>query len=112
MVAALRHPDVSFNKALKVASFVVTPKEALAELEKQLGKKFSVKFIPLANLEKSEAEMWKTGNPAAALATLRRIWATGGTLYEKWDNELIGLNETNMDSLEVAVKAALKSKGN
>lgn len=90
----------------------MTPKEALTEIEKQLGKKFSVKFIPLANLEKSEAEMWKAGNPAATLATLRRIWATGGTLYDKWDNEAIGLNETNMDSLEAAVKVVLKGRGN
>ena len=109
VVAALRHPDVAFNKALKIASFVVTPNQVLAEFEKQLDAKFTTKYIPLAELEKSEADMWKAGDSLATIATLRRIWATGGALYDKWDNESIGLNE--MDSLETAVRGCIKAKG-
>ena len=90
---------------------MATPNQVLAEFEKQLRKKFSVKFITAADLKRSEEDMWKAGNPLAAAPALRRIWATGGTLYEKWDNKKIGLDKMNMDSLEVAVSKVLQAKG-
>lgn len=96
---------------MKIASFVTTSNEVVAELEKQLGKKIDVSFKSVADLERSEADLWKDGNPLATIATLRRIWATGGTLYDKWDNESIGLNGKNMDSLADGVRKVLQSKG-
>ncbi|KAH0600203.1 hypothetical protein MHUMG1_01199 [Metarhizium humberi] len=109
VVAALRHPELSYGKALKISSFVVTPSQVLSEFEKQLGRKFTVKYIPLESLERTEAEFWEAGNPIATIATLRRIWAAGGTLYDKWDNDTIGLTST--DSLEGIIKSYLEEKG-
>jgi hypothetical protein len=110
VLGALRNPEAAFNKALKIASFVVTPNQILAEYEKQLGLKFKTKFIPLADFENSERELWKAGDPVATIATLRRIWATGGTLYDKWDNGAIGLNDDETDSLEVAVRRYIQEQ--
>lgn len=96
---------------MKIASFVTTSNEVVAEVEKQLGKKIDVSFKSVEELERSEADLWKEGNPLATVATLRRIWATGGTLYDKWDNKSIGLDEGNTDSLSDGVKTVLQSKG-
>lgn len=105
LVASLQHPNESFNKALKVQSFVVTPKEVLAEYEKQTRAQWKVTNIPLQDLKDLETQLWATGN--GTLATLRRIWAEGGTLYDKNDNELLGLQPTDLDNLETAVSRAL-----
>ncbi|KAF4508974.1 hypothetical protein G6O67_005290 [Ophiocordyceps sinensis] len=110
VVAALRHPEASFNKALKVASFVATPNQVLAECEKQTGAKFTVRHIPLAEVEAFEDQMYKEQNPFAAVSALRRIWATGGTLYGKWDNQSIGLDSSNLESLEVAVQRHVRGE--
>lgn len=83
----------------------------VAEVEKQLGKKIDVSFKSVDELERSEADMWKEGNPLATVATLRRIWATGGTLYDKWDNESIGLDDKNTDSVSDGVRKILQTKG-
>ncbi|KAK5989207.1 Phenylcoumaran benzylic ether reductase PT1 [Cladobotryum mycophilum] len=104
VVSALRHPEASFNQTLRVASFVVTPNQVLAEFEKQLGAKFNVKYIPLPEVEATEKKLWEEGNPFAVVATLRRIWTTGGALYPKLDNADIGLEEKDLESLGVAVK--------
>lgn len=108
LVAALRHPEASFDKALKVQSFVVTPNQVLAEYEKQTGgDKWIVTHVPIAELEALEAKAWAEGSPTATGFTLRRIWAEGGTLYEKNDNELIGVGPNDTDSLATAVSRAL-----
>ncbi|KAK3326882.1 hypothetical protein B0H66DRAFT_589395 [Apodospora peruviana] len=107
VVATLRHPEESFGKALKVQSFVVTPNQVLAEYEKQTGVKWKVEKFPLDRTEAVEAKWWEEGNPKATGVTLRRIWAEGGTLYEKNDNEVLGLGPEDLDSLKVAVKRRL-----
>ncbi|KAJ7016614.1 hypothetical protein C8F04DRAFT_1018970, partial [Mycena alexandri] len=107
VVAALRHPSASFGKALKVQSFVVTPAAVLAEYERQTGAKWSVTETPLETIRKLETEAWAVGSPAATGFTLRRIWAEGGTLYEENDNEVIGLGEGDMETLETGVRRAL-----
>lgn len=107
VLATLRHPEASFGKALKVQSFVVTPNEVLAEYEKQTGSKFTVTKTPLDELKALEAKAWESGNPRAAGFTLRRIWAEGGTLYEKNDNDVVGLGPEDLDSLEDAIRKAL-----
>ena len=106
-MASLRHPEASFGKALKVQSFVVTPKTVLAEYEKQTGAKWKVTYTPLKDLEQLETKLWGEGNPKATGATLRRIWAEGGTLYTKNDNSVIGLDSKDMDSLATAVQRAI-----
>ncbi|KAK0642275.1 Isoflavone reductase-like protein P3 [Lasiodiplodia hormozganensis] len=89
VVAALQHPENTANRALIVNSFTTTPKEILAEYERQTDAKWDVSYTPLPELEKAEQEAWEQGVSYAALFTLRRIWTQGGTLYESRDNDLI-----------------------
>ncbi len=107
MVAALQHPEQSLGKALRVQSFVVTPNAILAEFEKQTGAKWKVSYTTLQGLRDAEALLWQNNNPKATMFTLRRIWAEGGTLYEKNDDEVIGLKPEDMESLETGVRRAI-----
>ncbi|ORY68949.1 NmrA-like family protein [Pseudomassariella vexata] len=111
VAAALAHPEASQDKILKVQSFVTTPKEILAEFQKQTGVQFKVDYTPIDKLEEAEQKLWAEGNPAAALLTLRRIWASGKTLYEKTDNEVIGLKPEDMETLDFVVKKAINGEG-
>ncbi|KAH7264343.1 hypothetical protein MRS44_012339 [Fusarium solani] len=107
-VAALRHPEASFNKALKVQSFVVTSKDILAEFEKQTGgEPWTTTSYTLQELKDAEQKAWSEGNPSAVSYTLRRIWSEGGTLYEKTDNESIELKDSELETLSDAVTRAL-----
>lgn len=107
VVAALHHPEASFNKALKVQSFVVTPKQILAEFEKQTGSEWQTSYTPLQSLKDAEQKAWSDGKPYAVVYTLRRIWSEGGTLYDKTDNESIGLQDSELETLADAVKREL-----
>lgn len=108
MVAALRHPEQSFNRALKVQSFVVTSKDILHEFEKQTGgQPWTVANYSLEELKIAEKKAWDEGKPYAVSYTLRRIWLEGGTLYDKTDTESIGLKESDLETLEDAVKRQL-----
>lgn len=104
VVGALLHPENVHNKAIHVNSFTTTPNQIVAEFERQLGQKWEISYTSLEELKKIEAE--KGGS-----ITLRRIWAEGGTLYEKRDNDLIGL-ENGVDSLESAIKQAIEVQQN
>lgn len=89
-------------------SYVTTPNRILAEFESQTGSKWEVRYIPVDDLKKTEDQMWKEGHPAAAGGTLRRIWSTGGTLYDEWDNEKIGAPQ--MESLEQGIREAIQKQ--
>ena len=111
VVAALLQPEVSRNKALHVNSFTSTPNEILAEFEKQTGgQKWEVSYTSLERLKEVEQEAYEKGNPRAAPLTLMRIWTSGGTLYDKRDNHLIGM-EDSVDTLESAVRQAIEVQG-
>ncbi len=88
-------------------SFVVTPNEVLAEYQRQTGTEWEVTKTPLDELRAFEAKSWDEGNPRATGATLRRIWAEGGTLYAQNDNDVLRAKLAALDSLEDAVKKAL-----
>lgn len=107
VVAALQHPEAAAGKALKVNSFEVTPKQVLALYEKLTGEGWTVQYVPLTKVEEVEKNLWAEGNPKATIITLRRIWAEGGTLYEKTDNEAIGLKPEDMESVEAVLKRIL-----
>ncbi|PYH89946.1 isoflavone reductase family protein [Aspergillus ellipticus CBS 707.79] len=94
VVHTLTHWDAARNRALKLNSFTTTPAEILAEFEKQTGATWSVEYTSLDKLKELEAEAWEKGAPAATVFTLRRIWTEGGTLYERRDNEDIGVTHT------------------
>lgn len=82
--------------------------EILKEFEKQTGgQPWNVSYTSVDTLKDLEQEAWDSGKPLATLFTLRRIWAEGGTLYDKRDNDLIEATHV-MDSLEDAVAEAVK----
>ncbi|EXJ81537.1 hypothetical protein A1O1_07601 [Capronia coronata CBS 617.96] len=106
LLAALTHPEASRNKALRVKSFTTTDGKILEEFEKQTGgEKWQVSYTSIEELRKLEKKAWATGDHQATLITLRRIWATGGTLYHEWDNKLIG--EPAVQTLAEAVATAI-----
>ncbi|KAI1140039.1 NAD(P)-binding protein [Hypoxylon sp. FL0543] len=111
VVAALRHPKVSMGKALKVQSFVTTPNAIVAEFERQTGSKWTVEHTSNQRLREVEKEKWDANSPIATLYTLKRIWAEGGTLYDRTDNEVLGLKPEDMEPLSVAVKKAVNGEG-
>jgi uncharacterized protein YbjT (DUF2867 family) len=90
LVAALQTPTSSQERVLKVNSFTVTGKEALAGFEKQTGTKWDVSHTPLEELKKLEEEAWQQDSLLKTVFTLRRIWTEGGTLCDKRRNKSIG----------------------
>ncbi|KIV93763.1 hypothetical protein PV10_04954 [Exophiala mesophila] len=108
VVLALKHPDASKNRALRVNSFTTCDKEILGEFEKQTGgQAWKVTYTSLDKLKQLEQEAWNNGVPYATVFTLRRIWAEGGTLYEARDNHLIEADE-GMETLADAVAEAIR----
>lgn len=105
LVGALKHPEASKNKALKVNSFTATPNEIIAEFEKQTGEKWKVNHTSMQELKEVEKAAYENKKPYSTVATLRRIWASGRTQYPKRDNESIGVTKT--DDLTTAVKQAI-----
>lgn len=109
VVAALRHPSASLDKAIKIQSFVASPNEILAAFERHTGgAKWTVEYTPLDKLRAVEEKLWEEGSPLATPSTLRRIWGEGGTLYEKTDNEAIGLGGGDLEGLDDVVRAAVE----
>ncbi|RAL16770.1 aromatic alcohol reductase [Aspergillus homomorphus CBS 101889] len=106
VVHALTHWDQAKYRALKLNSFTTTPKEILQEFEFQSGQRWKVEYTSLDELRKLEQEAWEKGTPLATLYTLRRIWAEGGTLYERRDNEDIGVVDTQ--SLQELVRDSIR----
>ncbi|KAK5163634.1 uncharacterized protein LTR77_010583 [Saxophila tyrrhenica] len=107
VVAALKHPEAAKNRALKVNSFTTTPKQIVAEFEKQTGGSWDVSYTSLEKLKEMEKQAYVAGDPKAGPLTLRRIWTEGGTLYQSRDDGVIGM-EDKMDSLQDAVGRAIQ----
>ncbi|VUC21028.1 unnamed protein product [Clonostachys rosea] len=105
LVGVLRHPEVCDNKAIKVNSFTTTPNAILAEFERQTNSKWNVEYTSIDQLRQLEKKAYEDQNSLSSLYTLRRIWTEGRTLYEKRDNESIGL--TKMDTLEMVIQQAV-----
>ena len=59
-------------------------------------------------LKELEEQAWAKGDPKAGPMTLRRIWTSGGTLYDHRDNDVIGMEGDKVDSLQDAVAQAIK----
>ncbi|KAL4964307.1 uncharacterized protein BDV14DRAFT_209446 [Aspergillus stella-maris] len=110
VTATLTHWDTARGRALKLNSFTTTAHEILAEFESQTGAKWDVKYIPLNQLKDAENEAWAQNLPSATGLTLRRIWAEGGTLYEKRDNGDIGVGDHETVTLDEAVKGAIRAQ--
>jgi hypothetical protein len=108
VVHTLTHWENARGRALKLNSFTTTPADIVAEFEKQTGDKWSVEYTPLDELKELEKEAWEKGLPYATGFTLRRIWAEGGTLYERRENDDIGAEDTV--TLSEAVKDAIRAQ--
>lgn len=111
VVAALANPQASQNKILRVQSFVVSAKDILDEFEKQTGSKFNVKYTSKNELRQMEKQLWEEGNPGATLFTLRRIWSDGKTLYDKTNNESLGVTTDDLEPLSAVVGRAVRGEG-
>lgn len=109
VVAALRFPEESKNRALLCNSFTATPNAILAEFEKQTGgEKWDVAVTDLETLKQLERDAWAKQDARAVPLSLRRIWSEGGTLYgEPRHNGVVGMEES-VDSLQSAVEQAIK----
>ncbi|KAI2465398.1 NAD(P)-binding protein [Annulohypoxylon bovei var. microspora] len=111
VASALQHPEASIGKILKVQSFVTTPNAILEEFERQTETKWTVSHTANEKLREVEKAKWDANNPVATLYTLRRIWAEGGTLYDKTDNEALGLTPGDMEPLSAVVKRSVNGEG-
>ncbi|OGM48954.1 isoflavone reductase family protein [Aspergillus bombycis] len=65
VLAALRHPSVAFNRALKVNSFTTTPADIHAEFVRQTGGQPwpDVQYTSLSQLREAESEPGRQANP-------------------------------------------------
>jgi nucleoside-diphosphate-sugar epimerase len=108
LVAALKHPEVSRNRALKVNSFTATPNEIVKEFERQTESSWNTTYVSREDLLRSEKEAYAKESPVKTLYTLRRIWGDGKTLYKKRDNEELGFTKTQ--TLAEAVKQSIEQQ--
>lgn len=108
VAAALLRPEAVRNKAIHVNSFTATPLEILKEFESQTGgASWGYSITSLDDLKRLEAEAYEKKNPMAGVITLRRIWTSGGTLYDQRDNHLLDM-EHDVDTLKSAVAQAIE----
>lgn len=78
------------------------------EFERQTGgEKWEVTYVPRDDVLKNEKQAYEESNPLATAFTLRRIWADGGTLYDRRDNGELGF-EGKEETLESQVKKAIE----
>ena len=110
VVAALKHPgEATKNKALKVNSFTATPKEIVAEFEKQTGgQSWDVSYTSLDQVKEWEQQAWAKQDPLAGVFTLKRIWTEGQTLYLDRVKDGIDMEGDKVESLESGVRQAIK----
>lgn len=106
MVAALDRPEACKNRAMIVNSFTSKLGDIVQEFERQTDSKWTVETTSFDKMREIEKSQYDDGKPTAPLLTLRRIWAEGGTQYEKTDNESLGNPET--DTLQNQVALAIK----
>lgn len=110
VLAAIRHPEISQNRAIKVNSFYTTDAQILASFERQTGGiPWDVTYTSLGQLRALEEEAWSSGQALATLITLRRIWSSGGTIYDETDNQLIGAS-SGMNTLDEAIRDAIQAQ--
>ena len=96
VVAALLHPDVSRNSALKVHSFIASHAGILAEFEAQTVDKetWQVGYTSPEELLRCEERACREDLWSKATCSLRRLWMRGETLYPEFDNGVLGDAET------------------
>ncbi|RMZ80947.1 hypothetical protein DV738_g2444, partial [Chaetothyriales sp. CBS 135597] len=111
VVAALLNGNASKNATLIVHSFTATPHEILAEFEEQTGTKWDVSYTSLDRLREIEKEEYQVYSALATVATLRRIWTQGGTLYKYYDESILGSIDTETISSQVQASITRQEEG-
>lgn len=109
VVAALLHPDVSRNRALKVQSFIASHADVLAEFEKQTDSKWDAEYTSPEQLQQFEDQAWSQNTWAKFTCSLRRLWMRGETLYPEWNNAALG-DPPTMTLADVVAGAIAKAK--
>jgi hypothetical protein len=94
LVAALVNGAASRNTTLIVHSFTATPNDIVDEYEVQTGCTWERTYTSMERLKEIEKEEYQIYSPLATVATLRRIWTEGGTLYPYYDDSILDVVET------------------
>lgn len=111
LVASLLNGPASRNTTLIVHSFTATPHEILAEYEEQTGSTWERSYTSIERLKEMEKEEYQIHSPLALVATLRRIWTSGGTLYKFYDDSILGgVDAENLPS-QVAANITKQEEG-
>lgn len=110
-MAALLNGTASRNTTLIVHSFTATPHEILAEYEDQTGCTWERSYTTVERLKEMEKEEYQVYSPLAFVATLRRIWTAGGTLYKFYDDSLLGSIDTENIYSQVTANIARQEEG-
>lgn len=92
-MAALVNRAASRNTTLIVHSFTATPNDIVDEYEVQTGGTWERIYTTLDRLKEIEKEEYQIYSPLATVATLRRIWTEGGTLYPYYDDSILDVAE-------------------
>jgi hypothetical protein len=111
LVAALLNGSASRNTTLIVHSFTATPNEIVAEYEEQTGCSWEKSYTSLERLREIEKEEYQIYSPLATVATLRRIWTSGGTLYKFYDDSILGSIDTENIYSQVTANIARQAEG-
>ena len=110
-MAALLNGAASRNTTLIVHSFTATPHDIVAEYEVQTGCTWEKSYTSLERLQEIEKEEYQIYSPLATVATLRRIWTAGGTLYPYYDDSILnGIDTENLCS-QVEINIAKQQEG-
>lgn len=106
LVAALLNPDISRNKALKVSSFIASHADILRQFEKlQSGEKWEAHYTSPEQLAEITQEASENHSWWWATCALRACWTKGESVYDQYDNEALGITETQ--TLEDVARAKI-----
>lgn len=109
VAAVLSHPNETKNRAVRVNSAVVKPRDLLAIYEKLTGSKWEVEEKDTAEVEKASNAKIAQGDFSTIYHVLYRcIFAEGyGGEFEDVDNELLGIKLLDQAGVEAIVKSTL-----
>ena len=112
LLSALLHPHISRNATLIVHSFTATPRQILAEYERQTNSTWTISYTSVEQLRELERNAYQVHHSIATVTTLRRIWTEGGTLYKFYDDhsllESVQGDEVQLETLESQVAESIK----
>ncbi|KAI0411092.1 hypothetical protein F5X98DRAFT_381091 [Xylaria grammica] len=110
VAAVLRHPEVTTNRYLSIASFNPTQNQVLGLVEKLTGQKWTVHHLTTDEQQRIGAEKFAKGDHSAFFNLLkRRVYADGAGLAVRGPDNAIDLLGLEEDDLEGTLRAWLAS---